>query len=152
LNNRVYRSTDGGLTWSNQSSVDTPPFRQMIVDPLLPNTLYGANLNNGTVLISENDGGTFSPFSNGLIGQGGPGVLITGGSIRKLYYGTSSGAFVTPIRCPSDFNADNVVDFFDYLDFVQAFSGNAAESDFNADGVIDFFDYLDFVAAFNTPC
>jgi hypothetical protein len=54
--------------------------------------------------------------------------------------------------CEADFNADTVVDFFDYLDFVAAFSSNDPVADFNQDGVIDFFDYLDFVAAFSTGC
>ncbi|MBU6413087.1 MAG: hypothetical protein KGS45_06405 [Planctomycetes bacterium] len=54
--------------------------------------------------------------------------------------------------CTADFNADGTVDFFDYLDFVAAFSGNDATADFNADTVIDFFDYLDFVATFSQGC
>ncbi len=54
--------------------------------------------------------------------------------------------------CGSDFNFDRVVDFFDYLDFVAAFSNQEWEADFNRDDVIDFFDYLDFVAAFSTGC
>jgi hypothetical protein len=45
-----------------------------------------------------------------------------------------------------------VLDFFDYLDFVAAFSANDPSADFNGDGVIDFFDYLDFVAAFAEGC
>ncbi len=58
---------------------------------------------------------------------------------------------VTP-RCPADFNQDGVVDFFDYLDFVDAFSAESMSADFNHDGVIDFFDYLDFVDAFSAGC
>ncbi len=54
--------------------------------------------------------------------------------------------------CPSDFNDDGIVDFFDYLDYVETFASGVAESDFNADGVVDFFDYLDFVARFATGC
>jgi hypothetical protein len=54
--------------------------------------------------------------------------------------------------CVADYNADTVVDFFDYLDFVADFSSNAPGADFNADTVIDLFDYLDFVAAFSTGC
>jgi hypothetical protein len=54
--------------------------------------------------------------------------------------------------CAADFNCDGGVDFFDYLDFVAAFSSNDPTADFNADGIIDFFDYLDFVAAFSSPC
>jgi hypothetical protein len=60
--------------------------------------------------------------------------------------------FITTCPCAADFNADGTLDFFDYLDFVAAFSSNAPAADFNADTVIDFFDYLDFVAAFSTGC
>lgn len=57
-----------------------------------------------------------------------------------------------PVPCPSDFNSDGLVDFFDYLDFVDAFSSNMSSADFNADGTIDFFDYLDLVDAFSAGC
>ncbi len=58
--------------------------------------------------------------------------------------------YFTP--CRADFNQDSDTDFFDYLDFVDAFSSQAPEADFNADGAIDFFDYLDFVDAFSIGC
>ena len=51
-----------------------------------------------------------------------------------------------------DFNDNGTVDFFDYLDFVDAFAISLISSDFNLDGTIDFFDYLDFVDAFATAC
>ena len=54
--------------------------------------------------------------------------------------------------CNADFNQDGSVDFFDYLDFVNAFSANTAAADFNKDAAIDFFDYLDFVDAFSIGC
>ncbi len=54
--------------------------------------------------------------------------------------------------CPADFNADGVLDFFDYLDFVAALSSQEPAADFNGDSVIDFFDYLDFVQAFSMGC
>ncbi len=54
--------------------------------------------------------------------------------------------------CPSDFNQDGTVDFFDYLDFVDAFSSADPSADFNGDTTIDFFDYLDFVDAFSLGC
>ncbi len=56
------------------------------------------------------------------------------------------------VRCFADFNNDSSVDFFDYLDFVDAFSAGDLSADFNADTVIDFFDYLDFVDAFSAGC
>lgn len=52
----------------------------------------------------------------------------------------------------ADFNADTVVDLFDYLDFVSVFAAGTIEADFNGDTVVDFFDYLDFVAAFSSGC
>jgi hypothetical protein len=55
-------------------------------------------------------------------------------------------------RCPGDYNTDQQIDFFDYLDFVADFSSAAPRADFNDDLTIDFFDYLDFVAAFSSPC
>jgi hypothetical protein len=56
------------------------------------------------------------------------------------------------IPCAADFNHDGSVDFFDYLNFVDAFTSTAATADFNSDGTIDFFDYLDFVDAFSIGC
>lgn len=52
----------------------------------------------------------------------------------------------------ADFNADTVVDLFDYLDFVSVFAAGTIQADFNGDTVVDFFDYLDFVAAFSSGC
>ncbi len=57
-----------------------------------------------------------------------------------------------PVNCLADFNADQALDFFDYLDFVGAFSSSLLHADFNHDSTIDFFDYLDFVDAFSGGC
>ena len=58
----------------------------------------------------------------------------------------------TSCVCPADFNNDGTLDFFDYLDFVSAFSAQSPSADFNGDNVIDFFDYLDFVQALGAGC
>jgi hypothetical protein len=70
---------------------------------------------------------------------------------RAILYLTADPAGIAP-PCLADFNGDTVVDFFDYLDFVDAFSANDPSADFNGDTVIDFFDYLDFVDAFSAGC
>jgi predicted outer membrane repeat protein len=57
-----------------------------------------------------------------------------------------------PVSCPADFNGDNQVDFFDYLDFAAAFDAEDPSADFNNDDQVDFFDYLDFAAAFDAGC
>lgn len=54
--------------------------------------------------------------------------------------------------CPADVNHDGALDFFDYLDFVDAFSSFQTAADYNQDGGIDFFDYLDFVDEFSSSC
>lgn len=61
-------------------------------------------------------------------------------------------AFIIRGTCSADFNADGQSDFFDYLDFVSAFSTEDPSADFNGDNSVDFFDYLDFVAAFAAGC
>ena len=64
---------------------------------------------------------------------------------------TLTGEVLQPF-CAGDFNHDGEVNFFDYLDFVDAFSANNAAADFNNDGEINFFDYLDFVDAYSAGC
>jgi hypothetical protein len=54
--------------------------------------------------------------------------------------------------CPADFNGDNQVDFFDYLDFVSAFDRGNMNADVNFDESLDFFDYLDFVGWYSQGC
>ena len=56
---------------------------------------------------------------------------------------------VTVQQLVADFNHDGMIDFFDYLDFVDAYSANDPAADFNSDGMIDFFDYLDYVDAYS---
>ena len=105
---------------------------------------------------------------DGGVGQpGGPPWPSTFGLCtwqQKLYIGgdfdyvgtaqlPASGLVVrTSCICPADFNDDGILDFFDYLDFVSAFSAQSPTADFNLDSIIDFFDYLDFVQSFSTGC
>ncbi len=91
------------------------------------------------------------------------GAFTLGGTIGQPdAFGTLSGGAFTVIGgfwtvqtrppCAADFNLDGSVDFFDYLDFVDAFSSANPSADFNGDSVIDFFDYLDFVDSFSIGC
>ena len=104
---------------------------------------FKSQLAAGRILVAMT---SLHPASGGAGGGGGdyPAFYTKDGSTTRapkldLHLRVYSGA---------DFNADGVVDFFDYLDFVDAFSSNAPDADFNEDSVIDFFDYLDFVNAF----
>ncbi len=76
--------------------------------------------------------------------------LIVG--TADTFSGPQAVLLIPGVACPADFNADGVLDFFDYLDFVAAFSNSDISADYNNDAVVDFFDYLDFVQAFADGC
>jgi hypothetical protein len=101
----------------------------------------------GPLALGFNFGGTNIQALSGPIDINGRNEIAFCGILSN----GSIGLF-TAAPCKADFNDDGIVDFFDYLDFVAAFSSNDPSADFNGDGVIDFFDYLDFVAAFSEGC
>ena len=96
---------------------------------------------------------SYQPDSAGI-----PDVALGGlGLAEHLVPGLIAQTLALPHRqlaalCDSDFNGDGSTDFFDYLDFVDAFSGGETSADFNLDGAVDFFDYLDFVDAYTSAC
>lgn len=54
--------------------------------------------------------------------------------------------------CLADVNGDSLIDFADYLDFLDAYERGEARADLTQDGIIDFGDYLDFLAAYDVGC
>jgi hypothetical protein len=81
--------------------------------------------------------------------------VATAGDYRVLVSnscGSVTSNVATVSVCGADFNCDQFVDFFDYLDFVTAFEDGLNGGDFNADGFIDFFDYIEFTDAYTTGC
>jgi len=54
--------------------------------------------------------------------------------------------------CPADMNGDGVLDFFDVLAFLSAFSNGDLAADFVPDGTLDFFDVLEFLGQFSAGC
>ena len=81
-----------------------------------------------------------------------PGETLDFAAYHGYAYGSTPVDVTIAVMCNGDFNGDLIVDMFDYIDFVAAFSTNDPTSDFNADGIIDFFDYLDFVNVFAGGC
>ncbi|HYD02173.1 MAG TPA: GC-type dockerin domain-anchored protein, partial [Phycisphaerales bacterium] len=170
IGNRIFKSVDGGVNWTDQSNgADIPPFRQMIVDPLQAGVVYGVDLFTGSVLRSTDDGATFLPFSDGLIGQGGGGALAYGGTIRKLYYGSTAGAFATPLEpvgCAADVGTvggvpgqDGALDNNDFVVFIDYFFAQNALADRGttggvpgADGQWNNNDFVVFIDQFFAGC
>jgi uncharacterized membrane protein len=87
--------------------------------------------------------------SHGISGDGLSIVGLGSSQITGQHIGWE---IVLETRCAADFDRNFVLDFFDYLDFVMAFSAEDPRADFNANGSIDFFDYLDFMIAFDAGC
>jgi len=66
---------------------------------------------------------------------------------------TSQAAVVTVAApCPADLNADGVIDFADYLEFLNLYDALDPRADLNADGVVDFADYLEFLNHYDAGC
>ncbi len=104
----------------------------------------------GAVLACNDDACGLRSTINAPVAAGQTVLIQLGGFNDQSGSGTMDVNFVP--TCTADFNNDSTVDFFDYLDFVDAFSANDPSADFNNDGSIDFFDYLDFVDAFAAGC
>lgn len=62
------------------------------------------------------------------------------------------GEFLMAPACRADLTVDGVVDFGDYLEFLNLFDAGDLRVDFNGDGVVDFSDYLEFLNLFDELC
>ncbi|MDX2147551.1 MAG: GC-type dockerin domain-anchored protein, partial [Planctomycetota bacterium] len=80
------------------------------------------------------------------------GVEAVNGALITQSTPVSHSYFTSSVDLSADFNLDGQVDFFDYLDFANAFSAEDPSADFNGDGQVDFFDYLDFANAYGANC
>jgi len=81
--------------------------------------------------------------------------LWIGGDYKEIDGQTASG-IVRLVACESDcyadFNADGVLDLFDFLAFVNAFNAGQPAADCDGDQGLTLFDFLCFVNAFNAGC
>ncbi|MCC6677878.1 MAG: hypothetical protein IT436_12095 [Phycisphaerales bacterium] len=62
------------------------------------------------------------------------------------------GEFLMAPACQADLTIDGVVDFSDYLEFLNLYDAGDLRVDFNGDGFVDFSDYLEFLNLFDHPC
>lgn len=64
-----------------------------------------------------------------------------------------TGRSETPaLACPADLNGDGLVDFTDYLEFLNFYELQDPRVDFNGDGLVDFLDYLEFLNLYDAGC
>ncbi|MCC6677016.1 MAG: hypothetical protein IT436_07725 [Phycisphaerales bacterium] len=54
--------------------------------------------------------------------------------------------------CPADLTRDGIIDFPDYLDFIDAYDTLNPRADFTADGIVDLADYLEFLNHYDAGC
>jgi hypothetical protein len=94
----------------------------------------------------------FLPPPNGNTSDRFMSIYTTYDGSQNKPLSTFSPAIVRVLPCPADFDRNGTADFFDYLDFAQAFADEDPRADFTGDAQIDFFDYLDFVQAFDEGC
>lgn len=84
----------------------------------------------------------------------------SGAALGSQFFGDLSGintaggefAFVAPPPCPADLNGDGLVDFADYLEFLNLYDAGDLRVDFTGDGLVDFADYLEFLNHYDAGC
>ena len=127
------------FSWT-ASSAATSYVLSLASDPALSSVIYTSNSQAGTSL----------QLPSGLLSSCTSYYWKVTASNAAGSASSATWSFIT--LSLADFNSDGSVDFFDYLDFVDAFTSGTAAADFNGDQSVDFFDYLDFVDAFTTSC
>jgi hypothetical protein len=146
---------NGSATFTVGTSATLPTYQwQAQVDGSAWSNLSNGNLVHNSITIATVSGATLPSItlSNlGAFNQDRSSLNLR--AIVSASCGSASTSDPATLTvCAADFNCDGTTDFFDYLDFVAAFSTSAISADFNRDGIVDFFDYLDFVAAFSNGC
>lgn len=80
--------------------------------------------------------------------------LVVGGNFTQSGDTTAYGLVIRTActACAADLNGDGVVDFADYLEFLNLYDALDPRVDFNQDGVVDFADYLEFLNLYDAGC
>jgi len=122
-----------------------------------PDDIYASG---GGIMHWDGDSWTLvEPFS-GVVGPSvtaldslGPCQLWAGG---RQIVGESVFNFAARVAvesdCPADLNGDGLVDFADYLVFLNLYEAGDLSVDYTGDGTIDFSDYLEFLNHYDAGC
>lgn len=82
-----------------------------------------------------------------------PSLLICRGD-EVLRLSLREAGFFSPFGpyCAADMDRDGLVDFSDYLIFLNAYEGQEPTADLDGDGLVDFTDYLSFLDSYSLGC
>jgi outer membrane protein assembly factor BamB len=96
------------------------------------------------------------PHEPGFVVETFEGFAISAATSDGTLLGAGAGGIaayrIKAIFCDGDFNQDGVLDIFDLLAYLGAFSGGEDAADLIADGILDFFDVQAFLALFSAGC
>jgi hypothetical protein len=112
-----------------------------------------AGVRSGVVLAIAPDGSVRVAASGFIEGQIGGVTGIEVGKDKAIYAADFTGDRVMRItRCAANCDANNTLDLFDFLCFVNKFNAGEDYADFDGNANYDLFDFLAFVNAFNGGC
>ena len=97
----LFRTTDAGATWTSTGWTGTNTVGDVACHPVDDQMLFVTQLSGGdAVLRSDDGGGTFNPFSNGLENVVAPRELAFAGSSRLLL-ASAKGSYATDLGKPT---------------------------------------------------
>jgi len=132
-----------------------------VVDAALPSTVWSVELSPGETDF-EVPAGLLMPDSEYSIGV----TYYSWATIEDAGFGAATaivqfsrgtGLYFTTLgppcgACIADLNCDGLVDFADYLEFLNFYDAEDPRVDFNHDGLVDFADYLEFLNYYDAGC
>lgn len=101
-----------------------------------------AGAKTGTLTIAPGVGGSLSDADEGVY------LCFVAGECASMPSRTAT----LHVTCAADLNCDGLVDFVDYLAFLNFYDAQDPIVDFNQDGIVDFSDYLEFLNMYDAGC
>ncbi|MCC6679214.1 MAG: hypothetical protein IT436_18970 [Phycisphaerales bacterium] len=100
------------------------------------------------------DAATTDEFGCSAAMSGGVAVVGAWYDSHPPYSGDAGSAYVFDMNCDcvADLTGDGLVDFSDYLEFLNLYEAGDLSVDFNGDGIVDFADYLEFLNFYDAGC
>ncbi|MCC6676881.1 MAG: hypothetical protein IT436_07040 [Phycisphaerales bacterium] len=81
-----------------------------------------------------------------------PDAGLSGADAYSQVVAITFAPLTTFVACRADLNGDGLVDFSDYLEFLNLYDAGDLRVDFNGDGLVDFSDYLEFLNLYDAGC